>query len=161
MSNQYTETELKTIANAPMMVGMAISMVDLGIISTAIEAAAMSKQFVTAAKKYPNNSIIQAVFSEENFKSGVIKPEKPQISPEEVKSGALLDKAIAATTEAITVLDGKATPEEITEYKQFIYSCADAVAEAAGTGLFGSGSPKVSPDEAVALSRLKTFLGLE
>jgi hypothetical protein len=160
MVNQYTDTELKTIANAPLMVGMAISMVDLGIVSTAIEAVAISKQFVDAGKKYPNNSVIQAVFSEENLKSGVIKPEKPEISPEEVKSGALLEKAIAAATDAVTLLEGKATPEEVAEYKQFIYSCGEAVAEAAGSGLFGSGNPKVSPEEAVALSRLKTALGV-
>ena len=84
--------------------------------------------------------MIQAVFSEENLKSGVIKPEKPEISPEEVKSGALLEKAIAAATDAVTLLEGKATPEEVAEYKQFIYSCGEAVAEAAGNGLFGSGS---------------------
>jgi len=150
MVNQYTDTELKTIANAPMMVGIAISMnMNCDI-----------KQFVDAGKKYPNNSVIQAVFSEENLKSGVIKPEKPEISPEEVKSGALLEKAIAATTDAVTLLEGKATPEEVAEYKQFIYSCGEAVAEAAGSGLFGSGNPKVSPDEAVALSRLKTALGV-
>ena len=41
MVNQYTDTELKTIANAPLMVGMAISMVELGIVSTAIEAVAI------------------------------------------------------------------------------------------------------------------------
>lgn len=160
MTTQYTEAEIKTIANAPMMVGMAISMVDLGIVSTAIEAVAMSKQFVTAAQKYPNNSIIQGVFSEENFKSGVIKLDKPNISPEDVKSGALLEQAIATTTDALNLLEGKATPAEIDEYKQFIYNCGEAVAEAAGSGLFGTGSPKVSPEEAVALSRLKTALGL-
>ncbi|ELR96779.1 hypothetical protein [Gloeocapsa sp. PCC 73106] len=157
---QYNETELKTIANAPMMAGMAISLVDLGIVSTAIEAAALGKEFVGVAKKYPNNSLIQTVFSEENFKSGVIKPEKPEITPEEVQSGALVDRAIASISEAITILTDRATPEEIQEYKQFIYGCGEAVAEAAGSGLFGSGSPKVSEKEALALSRLKTALAI-
>jgi hypothetical protein len=160
MTTEYTDSELKTLANGPMMVGLAISMVDLGVVSTAIEAAALSKQFVDAAGKYPNNSIIQAVFSEEQLKTGKIKPEKPSITAEEVKSGAFVDKAIAAATEAIALLEDKATPEEITEYKQFIYDCGYAVAEAAGKGLFGSGTPKVTPEETVALAKLKTALNI-
>lgn len=156
---EYTETELKTIANAPMMVGMAISMIDLGIVSTAIEAATLAKEFVGAAKKYPNNSVIQAVFNEENLKSGKIKPEKPQVTSEEVKSGAFLDRAIAATSEAVAIIDDRSTPEEVQQYKQFIYDCADAVAKAAGSGLFGSGT-KVSEKESMALSRLQTALGI-
>jgi len=160
MTSQYTDAELKAIANAPMLVSLAISLVDLGVVSTAMEAVAMSKQFTTAAQKYPNNSIIQAAFSEESLKSGVIRPEKPEVTAEEVESGAFVQRAINSVNETITLLGDKTTPEEIQEYKQFIYACAQAVAEAAGPGLFGSGTPKISDKEGVALSRVKTALGV-
>lgn len=160
MTASYTPQELSTIAEAPMLVGMAVAAADMGIVSTAIEAAAMSKEISGAAKKYPSNSIIQSTFAEEVLRSGTVKMDKPDLKPEDVQSGAIVDKALAAVDAAIGVIGNKATPEEILEYKQFIYACADAVANAAGSGLFGSGSPKVSDKEAVALTKIKTTLGV-
>jgi hypothetical protein len=42
--SDYTIAELQTLVQAPMMTGLSVAMVDMGIVSTAIEAAAMSKQ---------------------------------------------------------------------------------------------------------------------
>jgi hypothetical protein len=67
--------------------------------------------------------------------------------------------AVAKINEAMAVLNGKATAEEIAEYKAFIYACCDRVANAAGSGLFGSGDPKVSRKEAAALAQIKAALG--
>jgi hypothetical protein len=153
----YTPEEIKTLIAAPMNVGMAVAMVDIGIVSTAVEAAAMTKEVVCAAKKYPNNSIIQAAFSEEALKS--TKLDKPDVKPEEVESGAYIDKTFAELAQALQVVEGRATTEEVAEFKQFIYDCGDAVANAAGSGLFGSGA-KVSEKEAAVLTRLKATLGL-
>jgi hypothetical protein len=160
MPASYTPQELSTIAEAPMLVGMAIAAVDMGIVSTAIEAAAMSREITGAAKRYPNNSIIQSTFAEEVLRSGVVKLEKPSLKAEDVQSGALVDQALAAVDAALTTIGTRATPEEILEYKQFIYACADAVANAAGSGLFGSGSPKISDKEAAALTKVKAALGI-
>lgn len=158
--SDYTTAELQTLVKAPMMTGISVAMVDMGIVSTAIEAAAMSKQIAGAAQKYPANSIIQAGFSEATLKSGNVKLDKPDIKPEDVKSGAMLDSAIADISAALTLVEGKASAEEVAEYKQFIYDCGAAVAEAAGEGLFGTGSNKVSASEAAALAKVKVALGL-
>jgi hypothetical protein len=158
--SDYTTEELQTIVKAPLLTGLSVALVDLGIISTAIEAAALSKQIAGSAQKYPNNSIIQAAFSEETLKSGKVKLEKPEVKPEDVESGAIIESAIAASNDAIQIVEGKATAEEVTQYKQFIYDSAVAVAEAAGSGLFGSGAVKVSEKEAAALGRLKTALAV-
>jgi len=159
MAATYTLEEISAIAQAPMLTGMAIALVDMGLVSSAIEATAMSKQIVGAAEKYPNNSIIQAAFSQEALKGGAAKMEKPDIKAEDVQSGALIDGAIAAVHNAVSIVDGKATAEEIQQYKEFIYSCGEAVANAAGSGLFGSGT-KVSDKESAALARLKSALAL-
>jgi uncharacterized protein (UPF0371 family) len=156
----YSNPELSTIANAAMMTGMAVAMVDMGIISSAIEAAAMSKEIVGAADKYPSNTVIQAAFSEAAIKGGTVKMNKPDIKAEDIKSGVFVDKAIEAVNNAVTVLEGKANPAEIQEYKTFIYACAEAVAKAAGSGLFGSGAQKISDQEAAALTKIKTALGI-
>jgi hypothetical protein len=157
----YTSEELAKLTGAVMITGMAVSIVDVGIVSTAIEANAMAQEVAGAAKKYPNNTVIQALFSEEAVKKareqGTLKFE---LKSEEMKPNAAVDTAVAKIDEALTILDGKATPEEISEYKEFLYSCADRVANAAGSGLFGSGNPKVSEKEEAALAKIKAKLCL-
>jgi hypothetical protein len=156
----YTSDELNAIANAPMEIGMAVAMADMGIISTAIEAVALTKEIVGAAKKYPTNSIVQATFSEAMLTSGKIERKKPDVKPEDLESGAIVTKAIAAVDVAVAAIGDKAKPEEIAEFKQFVYACAEAVASAAGSGLFGSGDPKISSTEAAALAKIKSGLGI-
>jgi hypothetical protein len=154
----YTPEELNKIAEAPMLIGMAVALVDVGIISSAIEAVALSRELMEVAQKYPSNSVIQAVFSEEALKSSQIKLNKPDIQPKDVESGAVVEQAIAIANVALSAIEGKATPAEIHEYKEFLYACADTVANAAGSGLFGSGSTKVSEKEAAALAKIKAAL---
>lgn len=156
----YTPEELNTIAQAPMAIGMAVALTDVGIVSTAIEAVALSKELAGAAKKYPTNSIVQATFSEAVLSSGKIKRSKPDVKAEDIESGAIVINAIATVDLAIATIGTKATPEEITQFKQFIYACAEAVASAAGSGLFGSGDPKISPTEASALTKIKAALSI-
>lgn len=43
---------------------------------------------------------------------------------------------------------------------QLLRSLAEAVANAAGSGLFGSGSSKVSAEEAAVMAKIKTALGI-
>ncbi len=156
----YTPEELNTIAQAPMSIGMAVALADMGIISTAIEAIALSKELASAAKKYPNNSIVQATFSEAALASGKIHRSKPDVTTADIESGAVVTKSIAAVDRAIATIGTKATPQEITEFKQFVYACAEAVASAAGSGIFGSGEPKISSAEASALSKIKAALSI-
>ncbi|MBW4658376.1 MAG: hypothetical protein KME15_06860 [Drouetiella hepatica Uher 2000/2452] len=150
----YTPEESAVVLKAVTLSGMAIAMSDLGIISTAIEATALAKEVAGAAKKYPNNSIIQNVFSDESLKKLHLDTPK-DITPENA-----VDQAIVAVHDAVAALTPTATPEELAEYKQFIYAAADHVANAAGSGLFGSGSPKVSEKEMVALAKLKAALAI-
>jgi hypothetical protein len=159
MMSTYSSDELQAIVDAPMLTGLAVAMVDMGIISAAIEAGALAKQIIGAAEKYPDNALIQAAFSEATLKSKQVNLQKPDIKAEDVQSGAIIDQAIDAINRALQLAEGKAIATDIAEYRQFIYHCATAVAEAAGSGLFGSGS-KVSAKEAAALDRFKVALGL-
>ncbi|MGD1942996.1 MAG: hypothetical protein ACFB0G_16990 [Leptolyngbyaceae cyanobacterium] len=153
----YTPTEIQSIVSAAMNVGMAVAMVDMGIVSTAIEAAAITNQITGAAEKYPGNSVIQAAFSTESLRK--IDIQKPKVQPEDIKSGAFVTQAVTQVSTVAEMLKGRATETEIVEYKQFVYDCGDAVARAAGSGLFGTGA-KVSEAEAATLTKLKSALGL-
>jgi hypothetical protein len=151
----YTADESKTVMQAVMMSGMAVAIADMGLVSTAIEMSALAKELVAATQHFPNNSIIQAVFAEDNLKhlgQGEV--------PKDITPANAADKAIEAINSATSMLSAKATPEEVNEFKKFIYTSAEAVANAAGSGLFGSGATKVSDQEAATLSKLKTALDL-
>jgi hypothetical protein len=159
MSNNYTSEELAKIAGAVTISGMTVAIVEAGIISTAIEATAMGKEVAGAAKKYPNNSVIQSLFSEEALKQVKNDPSaRVEIKPAEMQPETAVATAIAKINDALTILTAKATADEVREYKEFIYACCDRVANAAGSGLFGSRTPKVSPQEADALAKIKAAL---
>jgi hypothetical protein len=156
----YTPEELAKISGAVTIAGMAIAVVDAGIISTVIEASAMAKEVMAAATKYPNNAVIQAIFSPEAAKEFKENPKlRMEIKPAELQPDVAAATAVTKINEAMAILNGKATADEIKEYKDFIYACCDRVANAAGSGLFGSGDPKVSSKEAAALAQIKAALG--
>ncbi|MFM6898619.1 MAG: hypothetical protein ACKPKF_15455, partial [Microcystis panniformis] len=93
-------------------------------------------------------------------KAQVNPPAKMEIKAADLQPDTAVDTAIDKINDAVAVLRGKATPEDLQEYKEFIYNCAETVAAAAGSGLFGTGSPKVSERETVALTKLKAALEL-
>jgi hypothetical protein len=153
MATTYTQDENKSVVEALMTTGLAIAMADFGIVSTAIESAALAKELTGAANNYPNNSIIQSVLTPDVLKQTPMQPPK-DITPDNV-----LDVAITKLNGVVDMLGSKATPAEVTEFKSFVYQCAERVANAAGEGLFGSGE-KVSAKETAALNKLKAALGI-
>ncbi len=152
--SSYTPEETASVIKAVTLAGMAVSIADMGIVSTAIEAGALAQEVVGAAKKYPDNSIVQSVFSAEAVKNNSPK------APEGMTPENLIDMAMSAINDAVSIVTAKATPAEVEEYKQFIYTAAEHVANAAGEGLFGTGSTKVSPKEAATLTKLKAALNV-
>jgi hypothetical protein len=154
-AGSYTAEESNVVMNAVMASSMAVAIADMGIVSTAIEMAALAKEFVTATKSYPNNTIIQSVFSQDALQHNPASQIPKDITPENAVA-----KAIAAINAAMTLLAPKVAPAEVGEFKQFVYHCASAVANAAGSGLLGSGTPKVSPSEETVLNQLKVALGM-
>jgi hypothetical protein len=153
-AGRYTPEEATIVMKAVMVSSMAVAIADLGVISTAMELAALAKELAGAGKAYPTNSIIQNVFSEEAIRRSDMG-QASDVTPENATQ-----KAIAAINEAMTLLAPKAAPQEVAEFKQFIYRCAEVVANAAGSGLFGRGDVKVSTAEAATLASLKQTLGI-
>lgn len=143
-----------------MLSGMAVSMVDVGVVSTAIEANAMAAEVASAAQRYPGNVVIQSLFSQEAMQQAKQQGLKIEVKTEDMQPETAVETAIDRINSALAILTTKATPDESLEYKEFIYTCAERVANAAGSGLFGAGNPKVSAKEAVALEKLKMALGL-
>ncbi|NJL55525.1 hypothetical protein HC928_10260 [bacterium] len=155
MSTTYTTTELDTLRKPPMATGLAIAIADGGFVSTAIEFAAMVKKVRGATQAYPRNSIIQAAFGKDSHY------DPPETQAGNIQSADLVEQAIERIDAALAIVTDKASDAEIAEYKQFIYDCGVAAAEAAGKGPFGRGSKKVSEAEAIVLKTIKETLGIE
>lgn len=151
----YTETEWKALYLTPIACGFAVAMSDFGIISSAIEGAAMGQELAQASSTYPQNGLIQDLFPASRDAAEQVK-----INPSELGENpqASVDRATALIAEALTILNQK-SPSEIVDYKHLCLAVADRVANAAGSGLFGSGT-KVSPEEATAIETLKVALAL-
>jgi NADH dehydrogenase len=151
----YKEEELSTLATAIMTSGTAISLAEIGAVSTMLETAALGKELAGAPAKYPNNRVIQALFGHHAKRKAATKT----IHEITVTASNAVDVAIEQIKAALAILQERATPDEIREYKEFIYSCCEAVAKAAGSGLLGMGQ-RISASEADALDRLKAALSL-
>ncbi len=147
----YTDAEWKTLLMAPLSAGFAVAMSDFGLISTAIEGSAMNKELTEAVQKYSGNELIQSL-----FKKGEAEPVKIEASELGSSAEMAVEKAMEYVAEATQILSEK-SPSELADYKELIYSVGDRVANAAGSGLFGSGA-KVSAKEAAVLEKLKAAL---
>ncbi|MFO7629124.1 MAG: hypothetical protein R6W06_06340 [Prochlorococcaceae cyanobacterium] len=158
MTIELTSDERNKLLGAPLSAALAVMTVDLGVFSSAQEAIALGRELAAAAKRYSANPLIASLFNEEALKQG-IRPEKLQISPEDVRNGQVLDRALEEVDGALELARSKADDATVKQYSQLIVDGCVAVAAAAGKGLFGSGE-KVSAEEKVALDRIRQHLGV-
>jgi hypothetical protein len=150
----YTQEESASLIKAAVVTGMAVAIADLGIVSTAMEMSALTQEILNATQKFPGNSLLQAAFSEENIKKTASGTAPKDMTPENA-----VNLAVEAISQGL-VIAGSASPSEVSQYKELIYACGERVANAAGSGLFGSGSSKVSTQEAAVLTKIKAALGM-
>ncbi|MFM7237736.1 MAG: hypothetical protein ACKOYK_13420 [Cyanobium sp.] len=158
MSVSLTPEERNKLIGGPLAAAMAVMAVDMGIFSSAQEALALGKELSAAATRYASNPLISSLFDPEALKQG-INPEKPNITPEDVKEGKVLDRALEQVDQAMSLVRTKCDAPTSQQYAQLIVDGCVAVAEAAGKGLFGAGE-KVSPEEKAALDRIRQHLGV-
>jgi membrane-bound lytic murein transglycosylase B len=158
MTVDLTTEERNKLIGGPLAAAMAVMAVDMGIFSSAQEAIALGRQLAGAASRYASNPLIASLFDPEALKQG-IRPEKLQVSPEDLRDGKLLDRALAEVDGAVALARTKGDEASAQQYCQLIVEGCEAVAAAAGDGLFGSGE-KVSAAEKAALERIRQHLGV-
>jgi membrane-bound lytic murein transglycosylase B len=158
MTVDLTTEERNKLMGGPLAAAMAVMAVDMGIFSSAQEAIALGRQLAGAASRYASNPLIASLFDPEALKQG-IRPEKLQVSPEDLRDGKLLDRALAEVDGAVALARAKGDEASAQQYCQLIVEGCEAVAAAAGDGLFGAGE-KVSPAEKAALERIRQHLGV-
>jgi membrane-bound lytic murein transglycosylase B len=159
MTIELSADDRNRLLGGPLAAALAVMTVDMGVFSSAQEALALGRELAGAAKRYTGNPLIASLFDEEALRQG-IRPEKLQVTPDDVRNGRVLDRALEEVDVALALARTKADEASVKQYAQLIVDGCVAVAEAAGKGLFGSGE-KVSAEEKAALDRIRTHLGLE
>ena len=138
VSSDFTPEEWETIREAPTGAGMIVSTADRG--GTFREAFAMAKAFAEARQEHGESELLDALVSE--------RPDVDKAgahSPEELK-----ERGLEKIREAVRLLEAKATPEELGDYRGFVVSLAERVAGAKGD---------VSEPETAALAEIRQALG--
>jgi len=143
----FTEDEWKELREAPTSAGMVVIQADRG--GTIRESFSLAKAYTEARAHHGASQLLDDIVSE--------KPEVDRAragSPEELRSRLLQN-----IRDAIALLEQKAAPEELEEYRRFIMSVANRVAEARREGFMGMSGDRVSDEERQALAEIAEAAG--
>jgi hypothetical protein len=139
----FNAEDWSVVTAAPALTGLLV--VSAGRGGTVRESVAISRAYAEARENRPGQLLREVLESP----AGVGPGNAP-------RSGAELEShALARLRAAIRILDLHATPEEVAEYKRFVYGVAEAVAHAHKEGGFlGVGGTRVSESEQAVLDRV-------
>jgi hypothetical protein len=145
----FNAEEWSTVVDAPLYAGMQVIAADRG--GTLRESLALGRVYQAAREGQTGSE-----FLDELVKS------PPSIDPNRVRDeranlGTVTSERLR---EAVGILSGKATPEEVDDYKRFVMTVAQTVAAAHKEGGFlGIGGKPVSDAENRALDEISSALG--
>jgi hypothetical protein len=149
----FTQEQLDAAAELPILIIHGVITVDGTTYSSVVrEVMAVAKFIDRAQVDYANNLLVQAALlrfidEEGNINTGLDAERVEHIPTEDV---------LAGVDYVLNLFQGL---PELPDYKHFIFSLAEAIASAAGTGFFGMGA-KVSDEEASILRSLQAQLGI-
>jgi hypothetical protein len=141
-SADFTPEEWDTIQEGPTSAGMIVSSAQRG--GTFREAFAMAKSFTDARQEQGDSALLDELVA--------TKPEMDRTkarSPEELR-----EKGLRRIRDAVSLLQQKATPDEVEDYRGFVITLAQRVAAAMGVG----GDDKTSDAERAAIEEIEGAL---
>ncbi|MEM9503903.1 MAG: NAD(P)/FAD-dependent oxidoreductase [Cyanobacteria bacterium P01_E01_bin.43] len=150
----YEVEELLTLAAAVTLSATAVSKVETGFISDQLESVALRQALAGATSRYPDNPLIHALFGHYAKRQLVLK----QTASRDQTWEQVLANALTEIDQAIAILTDKASPKELRDYKELVYTCCDRVARAAGRNPLDQ--QQISPAEVAVLAKITAALGL-
>lgn len=142
-SADFTPEEWDVVREGPTSAGMIVSTAQRG--GTFREVFAMAKAYAEARQEHGDSELLDAIVSQ--------KPDMDRTkahSPEELKAHGL-----QRIREAVALVEEKATPQEVEDYRRFVTSLANRVA---GAKTEGKDEP-VSEAETAAIAEIVEALG--
>jgi hypothetical protein len=145
----FNAEEWTSVVEGPLYAGMRVITADRG--GTLRESLAMGRAYQDARAQEGQSELLDEL---------VKSPPSIDQSRVQQAGGDIASVSIDRITEAMRVLEEKATPEEVDAYKRFTMSVAQAAASAHKEGGFlGIGGKEISPAEDEALNQISTTLG--
>jgi hypothetical protein len=145
----FTDEEWKVVLEAPPAAGLMVAAAQRG--GTFRESFGIAKAYTEARKEHGASPLLDEI--------AATKPPMDHTRHHSVEElNAATKKHL---TDAVAILDAKATPEEVEQYKKFIVSLSVRVAAAHREGFLGLTGERVSDAEHAAVNEIKTTLGLE
>ena len=145
----FSAEEWEVVLKGPPSAGMIVLTAQRG--GTFRETFSMAKAYAEARSHHGDSELLDEIAS--------TKPEIDHTryhSPEELK-----EHGLQHVREAVELLERKATPQEVEEYRRFVLSLASRVAEARKEGLLGLSGERVSEAERTAVAEIAEALGAE
>jgi hypothetical protein len=143
----FSEQEWNQVLEGPTSAGLIVIASDRG--GSIRETFSMAKAYSEARRQHGDSELLDEIVA--------AKPEIDRTragSPEELKEHSLQN-----IREAVSLLQGKASDEEVAEYKKFVLGLAERVAEARKEGFLGLSGERVSDAERSAIGEIEGALG--
>jgi hypothetical protein len=143
----FSEEEWKQILEGPTSAGLVVIASDRG--GSIRETFSMAKVYAEARQQHGDSQLLDEIVA--------AKPEIDKTrasSPDQLKEHALQD--IRA---AVELVKGKASDDELADYRKFIRTLAEHVAEARKEGFMGFTGERVSDAERAAIGEIESALG--
>ena len=145
--SDFTDEEWEQILQGPPTAGLIVITAQRG--GSFRESFSMAKAYSEARRQHGDSELLDTIAS--------TKPEVDHTryhSPEELK-----EHGLGHLRDAVALLEQKATPEEVDDYKRFVVTLAQRVAEAHREGFLGLGGERVSDAERAAIEEIAQALG--
>jgi hypothetical protein len=137
----FTDEEWNVVREGPPTAGMIVLVSSKG--GSFRETWALAKTFAEARQQHGESELLDALVAD--------KPDTPRFhSPEEAEQ-----QGLAKLSEAVALIQQKATPEDLESYRNFVREVARRVAEAHKE----EGDDAVSGGEQEAISKIDSALG--
>jgi hypothetical protein len=135
----FTEQEWKLVLQGPPSAGMIVITAQRG--GSLKESFSIAKAYGEARKEHGESELLDAIAAS-----------KPEIDRTRYHSAEeLKEHGLQHLREAVELLNQKAEPNEVEEYKRFVITLAQRVAEAHKEGFLGLSGERVSESERAAI----------
>ena len=141
----FTDEEWELVLEGPTSAGMIVITAQRG--GTFRETVSMAKAYAEARQQHGQSELLDGIVA--------AKPEIDRTrssSPDELK-----ERALGQIRDAVALLGGKATPQELDEYRRFVVTLAEKVARAHRES--GRGEDPISDAEQAAIDAITQALG--